>query len=981
MNEWNKLVVDESAINKLKENINGLLSSSFYYGLATTKNNRPSNAPDEVKLTEQYGKYYYDYSMAITSPLVLHQVSQENVDKSTSLVSTAEVQPLYNFYDKDFETVAANNPEQTLYNYYALYYYLLENLDNPTKEKFLNQNVLPLLTKYKSFIDSYLASNTDKDNIKDKLKAYKETNPLPISKNTIAVLPDALKVINDTDTKKAEQPFGIDISFPPQPRKTIGNLIGSTSAAVDIESLVSSNASNNTLESKAYVAELFYNNQNNLSTEEYKKIPVISLNEWIKKVEPTKNTLTNNETIVFTKNESDKDSIFLQKIKKVLLQKKIDSLIQDNKRTFADIIAGVPAYNEILLFEIKKYNYLNQPIQSILIPNTEDLDFYKYFDTQIKYDTTYSYEVIAWTFIIGNKYKYFDRIEIPKKATYKLKNNTSTDSEYFRWFRVVHAMSALYNNTTDQNGAIEFFKSNEDNAFGGVSDNSAGIKVNLSRLLTQSYTNNSPTSINAEYINAVNNKDNVQTINELINTVKNNFISLIKRLLSKNKINTSDAVNALIQYQTFNKPSSGISADILGSSLNINSASNYYSSLLDVYAGSEIINKILQILVKVNIFKNLDFDYINKKIAEISDPTRPAKAIASNNDLENYLKDNFIVQTNKFLEGGFNATVSEVDLSKDPNYGLNVDSDYYPRFYTKKDNSNKFKLSGQLQFGVLNEVDIVLAGLPYMQKTPARVISSPPPPPEVSIIPYKNVANRIKFFLTDSSFTYRDYPIYMTEQDTQLFNKSLEYEKARNLNDGKITFRGDEPSALFGIYRLEEKPKLYSDFIKGKTYLASPLGGGFEDQIEPNKKYYYTFRSADNHGMLSNPSAIYEIEIVENSGAIYPIINIVDLEKEDPRIKTLSFKEQFKINVNNEHILENESNKINSALSIKGNNFGSLTPSLFGRNFKIRITSKTTKKKMDINLSFDKSLDFKNVIALIESLKKQAQEKGKKVKA
>ena len=51
---------------------------------------------------------------------------------------------------------------------------------------------------------------------------------------------------------------------------------------------------------------------------------------------------------------------------------------------------------------------------SIIIPNTEDLDFYKYFDTQVKYGVEYTYEVIAWTFIIGNKYKYFDRINTAK---------------------------------------------------------------------------------------------------------------------------------------------------------------------------------------------------------------------------------------------------------------------------------------------------------------------------------------------------------------------------------------------------------------------------------------------------------------------------------------------------------------------------------------------------------------------------------------
>jgi hypothetical protein len=94
-------------------------------------------------------------------------------------------------------------------------------------------------------------------------------------------------------------------------------------------------------------------------------------------------------------------------------------------------------------------------------------------------------------------------------------------------------------------------------------------------------------------------------------------------------------------------------------------------------------------------------------------------------------------------------------------------------------------------------------------------------------------------------------------------------------------------------------------------------------------------------------------------------------------------KNQIKINVNPEHILENainEEQSIKSALSINLSKFGSLTPSVFGRNFKIRVTSKRSKKKMDINLSFIKSVDISIVKDQLDELKKQVEQKTKKTK-
>ena len=51
--------------------------------------------------------------------------------------------------------------------------------------------------------------------------------------------------------------------------------------------------------------------------------------------------------------------------------------------------------------------------------------------------------------------------------------------------------------------------------------------------------------------------------------------------------------------------------------------------------------------------------------------------------------------------------------------------------------------------------------------------------------------------------------------------------------------------------------------------------------IEQNKKYYYIARGIDYHQNRSNPTPIYEVEIINDNGLIIPNINLFDFEKDD----------------------------------------------------------------------------------------------------
>lgn len=970
MSEWNKSYSQIKPQNKsdLETAINNNLKDLYYYGLS--KNVNGISPANKDYLTKQFGKYFYDYCFAMQTPKVI----TANDDPLTVSLQ-AKIEPIYNFYDADFEKVASTSKESSLYNFYALYYYLQEKLEDPVKKDFLQNNVLPLLQKYDTFVESTLPTE-----ILSKLYEFRATNPPEADKKTIIVKGEALKAFNDIESKKAEQPYGIEVSFNPSPQKVLGNLFKGTSGISDLESFVTDPLKFDFLKNKNFFLEIKDGEPN---TEMLYDPPVVSLNDWIKTLEAQeiKPTSTN---IIFSKKLDNKDSMFLKSIKKVLLQKKIISLIQSKKRSFMDIVAGVPAYNEVVLYQIIKSNDKGQALQTILVPNTENIDLYKYFDTQVKYDTKYNYEVTAWTLVIGNKYKFFDRVEVPPKKVVltQLKNSDSEDSEFFRWFRVANLFSKLF--TSGKN--LETFLNENTKTLGETSEklpNQTTIipTFNFSKALFNTYSAN--IYGNSDYNSLLNTENFKSLADELIRKVAKSFSIKFTDLLTTTftSITGPDVTNAGIIYETFRTQTGDLPLDILSSAA---IKKPYYSKSVDY---ENALYEVIKIFNKVGILPNLNLQYLQSLVAEYGKAVE--SGVQSEKNLKylriaDYLEKNFFRNIDLFIEGGFIKKESEVDLNVEPNFGLDKNSQYYPRFYTKE-KTNNTTIEGQLQFGVYNETDIVLIGIPYVipETKFVNVVSYPPPPPDVLPVPYKNVSNRIKFFLNDSFFTYRDKPIeIISPTDGESYKKILVNEKYK---DGKITFKGDESSSYFFAYRLDKKPSKYTDFEAARVSKLENKGG-FEDSIEPNKKYYYTFRSVDSHDMPSNPSAIYEIEIVQNSGTIYPIVNIVELEQEDPRTKIKSIKERFKINVNNQrHILLREGQVINNKnistfnVDIFGMDKDSQN-SVFNKTFKIRITSKSSKKKIDINLVFNKDIDKNYLQALKQIFAQQAKNAVSKIK-
>lgn len=244
-----------------------------------------------------------------------------------------------------------------------------------------------------------------------------------------------------------------------------------------------------------------------------------------------------------------------------------------------------------------------------------------------------------------------------------------------------------------------------------------------------------------------------------------------------------------------------------------------------------------------------------------------------------------------------------------------------------------------------------------------RVLDKPPITPDVNVIPYKGIEDKIQIWLNGGTGDYLLPDIRIREGEL------TEREDIKN-RDGLINFASDDSARYFEIWRLDKKPTSYVDFSEMRNPFTASTNGAdassYIDTILPNKKYYYTFRTVDIHGHTSNPGDVYEVELVQDDQNVFSIINVIDMEEINNKVTKKPCKKFLKIEPSflqmalDEVALEDLSDNYNSNNPPNKSEFIKLSAeqSIFESNpskqksYKIRLTSKKTGKKIDLNLKF-----------------------------
>jgi len=277
---------------------------------------------------------------------------------------------------------------------------------------------------------------------------------------------------------------------------------------------------------------------------------------------------------------------------------------------------------------------------------------------------------------------------------------------------------------------------------------------------------------------------------------------------------------------------------------------------------------------------------------------------------------------------------------------------------------------------------------PFFEKRVA-LTDMPPLSPQVSFLPYHGVDNKHAVLVETNYGEVNEVPISIYEEDEALIKESY---LAQNLRKGsKLLYRTDSLPTEFEMIRIETEPESYSDFSQQsatrKRVPATGKTGFFITGIQPNKYYYYIFRTHDKGG-VSNPSEVFRVRIVSYQNGIFMELDPYEMKRKQENY-SVPFERLLKIRpsadqrvVNFEKVFENleveqeasetSLSKLRKELGLKGpsdlREFQKSAPRkedislgktkqedvVWGKNFKIRIKSKSTGRKMDLNITFNK---------------------------
>jgi len=246
--------------------------------------------------------------------------------------------------------------------------------------------------------------------------------------------------------------------------------------------------------------------------------------------------------------------------------------------------------------------------------------------------------------------------------------------------------------------------------------------------------------------------------------------------------------------------------------------------------------------------------------------------------------------------------------------------------------------------------------VPMFEET-CNVIQPPQPIPDIQFLNNKHERNDIDISIKLNA-NYYDAEFIPLEQFELAQNELVaEYNKLGR----RPYFHYETEHALFEVFKMEKIPNNWDEVDNFKiAEIKHPVPSTstiINQKVAIGKKYYYVFRSINSHGLLSNPTPIYQIEMKEDADESFLEVEVVGFVEEEKYQSSRTMTKDIQILPSALHTIFNQSQAPSSLGTIRGRvknlDLGIAEEPIWGKRFKFRITSKDTGKKIDININVE----------------------------
>lgn len=210
------------------------------------------------------------------------------------------------------------------------------------------------------------------------------------------------------------------------------------------------------------------------------------------------------------------------------------------------------------------------------------------------------------------------------------------------------------------------------------------------------------------------------------------------------------------------------------------------------------------------------------------------------------------------------------------------------------------------------------------------------------------------------------YPKTLTPEET--YFKSIYLNSNDLLETEEIEKTCKSKPNVVQVFRKNSKPNAIDNFDMSHFISEKSLSTDnsnyklsnciYEEKVLTNRKYYYILRFVSEnitYGQLSN---VIEAELVDDGGYLYSLFEEYsdsDFEEQIPSAIAEEFKKIFHLRPNVGQLAFDDSSvdyTNNAYEEIQNLTVGAVEESIFNKTFKIRLTSKKTGKKIDLNVTY-----------------------------